>query len=1087
MKIYLVLIFLQTNQLFNSNFMRKVLLLSFALLLVLSNMALAQSKTISGKVVAAENGQPLPGVNVVVKGTTTGTNTSADGSYTVSVPSENATLMFSFLGYTSQEVNVSGRSTVNIQLKEDSKALSEVVVVGYGTQTREELTGSITSVSAESLKNVPIVSVDQALQGRAAGVQVTQNSGTPGAGVAVRVRGAASIGASNEPLYVIDGIPINTGSYTSIGTGGQQTNALSDLNPNDIQSMEILKDAASAAIYGSRASNGVVLITTKRGSSGRTKVNFGYYTGTQTTWNKLTPLTGPQQVELYVEMLRNRYPVNTAGNISAFGVNWNSYGDLAAYLFGAAGLGVVNGKYVGIDDNDGVRDVAVFNDPSKAQTTNWMNEVFRTAPISNYDLSLSGGNDRTRFLVSGTYFDQTGIVIGSGFKRANARINLDHSISDKLKVGTSVGLSRSVSNRIQNDNNINGVISTAVLVASDIPVYRANGTYYKDPGASTENPVAAAMEPTLSAISARIIGNTFAEYQILPSLKWRSSFGLDYLTFRDEDFRPTTTNTGAGLNGQGQMSYTQDVNWVTEHTMNYNKKFGEIHDFSALLGITYQQSTLNSIFAAATGFPGNDIKQLSAGSIKTSASSSETAWGLASYLSRFNYSLKNRYLLSFSVRADGSSRFGDNNRYGVFPAGSVGWRISEENFMKSLDFISELKLRASYGITGNSEISNFGSRALVSPGANYIQRAGLAPSQLGNPNLTWEETAQSNIGLDLSVLNNRLVFNADAYIKDTDRLLQGRSLVGTSGFTSVTENIGTIENKGIELALTSYNIEPKSTGGFSWNTNFNIAFNRNKVTKLNDGTPYAAGFANWVAEGQPLGAFRGYRVVKIFQSQEEIDALDAAARTQTGNPGARYQSSGTRPGDIMFKDINGDGIINSEDQEILGSAQPDFTGGITNNIAYKGFDLSVFVQFVQGNEVWNHTRAFSEGMNGVFGQTAAVLNRWTPENTNTDVPRAVYGDPNNNRRNSDRWLEDGSYTRLKNMQLGYTLPQSIVEKANLRSVRMYVQGQNLVTITDYSGLDPEVNTFSGSNTSLGTDFLVYPQAKTVTFGVNIGL
>lgn len=1070
--------------------MKKSLLLSFIFVFAFVMQVLAQNRTVTGKVTDQENGQGLPGVTVLVKGTSSGTATGVDGGFSISVPSDDAVLVFRYVGYDSKEVAVANQSTINVKLGAATKNLQEVVVVGYGTQKREELTGSITSVSAESLRNVPIVSVDQALQGRAAGVQVTQNSGTPGAGIAVRVRGAASIGASNEPLYVVDGVPINTGSYTSVGTGGQQTNALSDLNPADIQSMEILKDAASAAIYGSRASNGVVLITTKRGSAGTTKINFGYYTGTQQAWNKLEPLTGPQQIELYNEMLRNRYPLNSSGQLKTSptsSIVYRSYEDLAAITFGAAGFATVNGQRVAVDNGDGIRDLATFQNPSTASTTRWMDEIFRSAPISNYDLSLSGGNDKTKFHVSGTYFDQTGIVLGSGFERVNGRLNLDHSINNKFKIGTSVGLSRSVADRIQNDNNINGVVSTAVLVASDIPVYNANGTYSKDPGASTENPVAAALEPTLSAISARVIANTFAEYDILSSLKWRSTFGLDYLTFRDEDFRPTTTNTGAGSNGLGQQSYTQDVSLLTEHTLNFNKVFNDVHSIQALLGIAYQQSTQNSIFAAATGFPGNDIKQLSAGSVKTSASSSETGWGLASYFSRLNYAFNNRYLVSASLRTDGSSRFGENNRYGIFPAGSIGWRVSEEPFMQNLEFISELKLRASYGITGNSEISNFGSRALVAPGANYTLRAGLAPSQLGNADLTWEETAQANIGLDFAVLNNRLVLNVDAYEKKTDDLLLGRSLVGSSGFTSITENIGSIENRGLEFGLTSYNFDSNEPGGFTWNTNFNVSFNKNEVTKLNDGTPFAAGFANWVAEGQPLGAFRGYRVERIFQTQEEINALNDAAKAATGNAGAVYQSSLTSPGDIMFKDLNKDGVINSEDQEILGSAQPKFLGGITNNLAYKGFDLSFFFQFVQGNEVWNHTRAFAEGMNGVFGQTSAVLNRWTPENTVTNVPRAVFGDPNNNRRNSDRWIEDGSYVRLKNIQFGYNLPTSLIEKARFRTARVFVQGQNLITFTDYSGLDPEVNTFSGSNTSLGTDFLVYPQAKTVTFGVNIGL
>ncbi|MDX5418558.1 MAG: SusC/RagA family TonB-linked outer membrane protein, partial [Hymenobacteraceae bacterium] len=467
--------------------MKRSLLLTMVLLLTLAAQAWAQlNRSVSGRVTSA-NGNPLPGVSVIVKGTTVGASTDVEGRYAINnLPATAKTLIFRYLGFADKEVEIGERNFIDVQLQQASRDIQEVVVVGYGTQTREELTGAITSVTAEQIEDVPVVSVDQALQGRAAGVQVTQNSGTPGSGIAVRVRGAASITASNEPLYVVDGVPINTGSYTAIGTGGQQTNALSDLNPNDIQSIEVLKDAASAAIYGSRASNGVVLITTKRGANAKTKVNFNYYTGTQKTWNRLDPLTGPQQVELYNEMIRNRYPLTSSGNVSAFGVTWGSYDDLAAYLFGGAGLGVSGGRYVAVDNGDGIRDVSVFRDPSTAYTTNWQDEIFQTAPLSNYDISVSGGNERTKFLVSGTYFDQEGIVIGSGFERMSGRLNLDHSFNSKFRMGTSLGLSRSNSQRIQNDNNINGVVSTALLVASDIPVRFSDGSYAKDPGASTE-------------------------------------------------------------------------------------------------------------------------------------------------------------------------------------------------------------------------------------------------------------------------------------------------------------------------------------------------------------------------------------------------------------------------------------------------------------------------------------------------------------------------------------------------------------------------------------------------------------------------
>ncbi|QJX45800.1 TonB-dependent receptor [Hymenobacter taeanensis] len=1066
--------------------MNKTLLLAIPVAALSVAQVFAQTRTISGRVTDRATGEGLPGVTVLVKGSTAGVSTNSDGSFTLTAPTGASVLTFSSVGFIASERTIGNASQINIALAADTKSLSEVVVVGYGTQERSELTGAVTSVQAQEFKNTPIVSVDQALQGRAPGVQISQNSGTPGSGIAVRVRGSSSITAGNEPLYVVDGIPINTGSYTNIGTGGQTTNALSDINPNDIESIEVLKDAASAAIYGSRASNGVVIITTKRGKAGKTKVNLGYYTGIQKAWNQLTPLTGQQQTELFLEQLQNRYPINSAGQIPAFGVPFRSYADAAAYAFGGAGLSVVGGIYQAVDDGDGVRDVATFQNPSSAPNTNWQNEIFRTAPISNYELTLSGGNNGTRFLLSGNYFDQTGIVLGSDFKRGNVRLNLDHEVNTHIRVGTNLGLSRSASNRIQNDNNINGVVSTAILVASDIPKYRANGTYYKDPGASTENPLAAAKEPFLESISARLIGTTFAEFEYIKNLRFRTTVGLDYLTFRDNTFNPTTTNTGAGANGSAVASYRQDANFNWDNVVTYSKTFAEAHDITALVGVNYQQDRFSELFATASSFPGNDIRQLSAGALKTGASSSATGWNLFGVFSRLNYAYKGKYLLSGSIRRDGSSRFGQENRYGVFPAISGGWRISEESFMDGLSQISNLKLRASYGETGNSDIGNFSSLALIGTGANYLQLGGLAPTQLANPNLKWERTSQTDLGIDLGFFNNRVNFIADVYQKKTRDLLLARPLVFDTGFGSYTANIGNIENKGLELGLTTVNFNASEPGGFEWTSNFNISFNRNKVTKLS-GPASAAGFASWLAEGQPLGAFRGYRVEGIFQTQEDINAVDANAKSKTGLTTSVYQSTLTRPGDIKFKDLNGDGVITSADQEILGNAQPKFYGGFTNTLSFKGFDVTAFLQYNYGNKIYNNTKSFSEGMNGVFGQTAGVLNRWTPTNTNTDVPRAVYGDPNNNRRVSDRFIEDGSYARLKNVVLGYTFSSALASRAHVSSLRIYAQAQNLVTFTNYSGLDPEVNTFSGSSISLGTDFLVYPQARTITFGVNLGL
>lgn len=1049
--------------------MRKVLLLGLALLFATAS-AFAQSRVVTGTVTSDEDGQPLPGVSILVRGTTVGTTTDIDGKYSISVPQNQNSLVFSFMGFVTQEATIGNRNLINVVLRSDSRTLGEVVVTGYGVQAKREITGAIASVTAEDLRDLPILGVDQALQGRAAGVQVTQSSGTPGSGISVRIRGTGSLNASSEPLYVIDGIPINTGNFSAIGAGGQGTNALSDLNPNDIESMEVLKDAAATAIYGSRGANGVVLITTKGGKAGATRVDISHFSGIQQRQNDpVRKITGQQQIELYNEMVRNRF-TNANGQIQGSGVIWRSAEDYATWLFSDAGAANVGGLFTAVDNGDGVRDLSVFQNPSTAPNTDWFSEIFRTAPISQTDVAVSGGNDRTTFRISGTTFKQEGIQLGSGFERLNFRAVIENKVSDKIKVGGNIGMSRSIATRPQNDNNINGVISTAILVASDIPVFRQDGTYYKDPGASTENPLAAAIEPFFEAVSARVLGNGFFEYDIIPGLKFRSNIGIDYLNFKEDRFQPTTTNTGAGSNGLGQSSFRSDVNWIWENTLNYTKSFGR-HNVSALLGYAQQESVFESLFAEATVFPGNTIRRLSAGSVKTEATSGGTSWALESIFSRFNYNYNEKYLASFSIRGDGSSRFGADNRWGVFPAGSVGWRMSEEGFMDGVkDVISDFKWRASYGITGNQEIGNFTSLTLFGAGANYNLLAGVFPSQLGNPALSWERQEQFNIGADIGFLGDRIYLSAEYYNMDNNQLLLSRPLVGSSGFLGVQENIGVVRNRGWEFAVNSVNIDRRN---FSWKSNFNISFNRNEIVQL-AGNPFAAGFASWVEEGQALGSFRGFRVERIIQNGEDL----AIARAQ-GQTLAQL-------GDIMFRDIDGDGVLTGNDQEILGNAQPKFFGGFTNTFQIGRFDVMAFLQFTYGNMIYNNTRAFSEGMNGVFGQTTGVLDRWTPENPSTTMPRAVFGDPNNNRRVSDRWLEDGSFMRLKNMSIGYNLPANVAQKVSARSIRIYAAGQNLLTWTNYSGLDPEVSTFNITNTAPGTDFLTYPQARVYTLGINVG-
>lgn len=1062
--------------------MMKLLRNPVLLLFLSAGMLFAQERTVSGRVTSAEDKSALPGVNVILKGTSTGTATDADGRFSISVPSSGGTLVFSFIGYATQEISIGTRSQIDVEMALDATQLGEVVVVGYGELSKKELTGAVGQIRSEELRNLPFTSVDQTLQGRTAGVIVTQSSGTPGGSISVRVRGATSLSASNEPLYVIDGVPINTGNYSSIGVGGQQLNALSDLNPADIESIEVLKDAASAAIYGSRAANGVVLITTKRGKKAeRTNVNVGVYTGFQETWKRIPTLTGPQYVQNMIEQLQNRYPRNPApdGRIPAFGLFWDEWYELGAYVFGTAtatGLRS-NGSLDVVASGSEIRDLPFWQNPETAPSTNWQNEIFRTAPISQYDISFSGGTDKTRYMVSGSYFNQEGIILGSAFDRLNARINLDNFVSDKFKIGTSLGISRSRANRIQNDNNIYGVLSTAVLMATDIPVRLSNGAYGRDPVSSTENPVASATEIFHEAVNNRLIGNIYGEYEILPGLTFKSSWGVDLLSLKEDQFFPSTTNAGAGARGIGSSVNNQDLNFLHEQFLTYRKTFGSVHNINAVLGYSQQKSSFEGLIAQAREFPSDQIRRLSAGAVKTNASSSGTEWGLNSIFTRVNYSYKDKYLVSAVFRRDGSSRFGKNNRYGNFPGISAGWVVSEESFLSNVNPISFLKIRGSYGLTGNFAIGDFASLGLIGSGANYFQRGGLAPTQLENPDLTWEATKMVDVGLDLGLFRNRVNLTFDYYVKDTDNFLQNLLIPSTSGFTSYTANIGSMRNTGMEITISGDII---STPSFRWNANLNVSTIRNTITKL-DGAPFVTGFAGWIQEGLPIGSFRGFRVERIFQTQDEINDLNSAS------PTGIYQSSLTRPGDIMFKDINGDGRITNDDQEILGNPWPDFFGGLTNTFTYKNFDLLVFLQFTKGNDVWNHTRVFAEGMNSVFGQFATTLNSWTPENPNTNMPRKVYGDPNNNRRNSDRWLEDGSFLRVKNVSLGYNFPRNITEKLKVRSLRVYAAGQNLLTFTKYSGFDPEVNTFGAANISLGTDFLTFPQARTITFGLNVGL
>ncbi|SEJ50237.1 TonB-linked outer membrane protein, SusC/RagA family [Dyadobacter koreensis] len=994
-------------------------------------------KNLSGKVLD-ETGAGLPGVSVVVKGTQTGTTTNTDGEFKLDIPDNAAPiLIFSFVGYTTQEVPVGNQNMLTINMAPEDKSLQEVVVVGYGQVRKTDLTGSVTTIAVDEIKKVAVTSMDQALQGRAAGVQITQNSGAPGGATTIRIRGGNSIQGDNEPLYVIDGIPFKNESSNS----GSSFNVLSTLNPSDIESMAILKDASSTAIYGSRGANGVVIITTKRGKSGKSTINLDAYYG--------------------VQQVRRKYPVMNAREYAAFVNDANT--------------------------NEGRNPVYT---PQQVEAfgegTDWQDEIFRSAPMYNYQLSMSGGDEKTQYAISGGYFKQKGIVTNSDFDRYSFRVNLDRKLTNKIKVGNSLTVNRTLSNQSRSDGSLGsaGLVTIAALqFPSILPVYNPDGTYLMNNPAlnfTADNPVALAKENKNKNTAYRIFGNVFGEYQIIDGLSLKVVLGIDGIIQKQDSYLPRSVSSGLSQGGVGSINNNQSITWLNENLLTYTKTFNKIHNLTALVGYTQQVNRTENNYAASRNFVNDNLGtgNLGAGSVALVPSSGIGTWGLESYLGRINYGLNDKYLLTASFRADGSSRFGANKRYGFFPSMALAWRASEENFIKHVKSISDLKIRATVGRTGNQDgIGNYPAYSLLST-QNYVLgnvvSTGIGPNQIANPDLSWETTTQSDVGVDLGLFGNRVTVTADAYLKRTKDLLLNVTIPSSSGFSNAIKNLGKVENKGIELSISSHNID----GAFKWNTDFNYAINRNKVLDIGGAPQIFAGDVANIAQnvssgiirvGEPLGSFYGYVTDGLYQSADELAALtDASAR---------------KPGDRRYKDLNGDKKIDDNDRTIIGRAQPKFIGGISNTFSYKGLDLTVFFQGVYGNKILNANRFELEYLNGTTNQDRDMLNRWTPTNTNTDIPRASTTRPAN--RISTRQIEDGSYLRLKNIQLAYNLPSSVTKSLHVQGIRFYVTAQNYVTWTKYSGYDPEVNRFGQDSRSQGFDYASYPAAKTLIFGLNV--
>ena len=957
---------------------------------------------IVGKVTDNE-GYPMPSATVALKGKATGVITQSDGTYSISVPSESSVLEFSFIGYSKQQVAVGSRTVINVVLKPDATSLKELVVVGYAVEQKALLTGSVGVVNSETLNKIPVSTLDGVLQGQTSGLQVTQNSGTPGAAMSVRIRGVSSVSGSNQPLYVIDGIPVTTGDYAQVGYEGQGTNALSDINPSDIESVSVLKDAAAASIYGARSTNGVVLITTKRGKSQKSTVSVNLSHGIQQVGKKLKMLDAREWMEY-----RN---------------------DLAGSL---------------VFSQNQMDNITV--------NTNWQNEIFRTAPTTSVEVSAAGGNEKTKFYISGDYFQQDGILRGTDYNRLNSRLNLDHSLTNKVTIGASLGISYAKTDRVEGDQSLQGVLPNGISTPAIYPVYNADGTYNQDGPYS--NAISIVNGATNQNFSFRTIGNAFLNYNIVPGLTFSTKWGIDFLNFREHAFEYNTVQ-GQKYNGLGFEAYNNVMNAVSNNTLKYHYSVKK-HDFDILAGYSFEKKQNRYSYTRAQDYPDENLQYTVSAATIVQSYANALDEGTESFFGRLNYNYDNKYIVSFSGRSDASSKFGPNNRWGFFPSGSLAWRLAEEKWLSLPKQISELKFRTSYGLTGNDDITPFSYKALYGV-SKYDGKSGYYPSNIPNPDLKWETTAQFNAGVDLSLFNNRITLTVDYYNKQTKDLLLDRPVPESSGFSTITENIGRVENKGFEFSLSTVNLD----GKFKWNTMINVSANRNKMLELYKDIPIDDNGrgGNRVMVGQPIGVFYTYKWLGVDPST----------------------------GDCVYADLNKNGRVDAGDRTVVGNPQPDFIGGVTNSFSYKGFDLSIFLQFSYGNDVFNGSRLYLESLTGGDNQLESITRRWKNVGDITDIPRATSDATAtaNNRRASSRFIEDGSYLRIKNVNLGYSFKKEWIKKLKLESLRVYVTAQNLYTFTHYSGLDPEVNYAGNDNKIIGVDFFTYPQARSYNFGINI--
>ena len=1051
--------------------MKRINFFVFAFSFLLSTSLYSQA--ISG-VVSSDDG-PLPGATVQVLGTDIGTSTDFDGNYSINA-SPGDILIVSYVGFSPKEITVGQNRTIDITLVVNTE-LDEIVVTGYGSLTRREVTGSIATLSAKNIERIPVTAVSNAIVGQMPGVQVTEISGEPGVGPQIRVRGVGSISAGNEPLYVIDGFPINknvdmgvTGDNFRRGTGRFRPpppNPLANLNPGDIESIQVLKDASAAAIYGSRGSNGVVIITTKKGSAnGDPSFSYNSYVGVQTLANKLD-LMGAKDHNEFITDAANNYWISRGGNAS----DPNSVRNL--------GNGRIPTEVLNWDGTD----------------TDWQDEIFRSSLVTNHHLSASGGTEKSRYYISGNYYDQDGIIEKTDFKRYSLRANFNVDVSDSFRFGVNIAPSYTSSDKLPAGSPYfarpPGIVYAAMVAYPSVKPYNADGTpnqldsqsWLRDEqnrttlATTASNPLAIIEGVDDNLKQNRTFGNIFAEYDIIDGLTFKTFFGVDVNSYKRNFYRNSSLLYRNALSGEtyGQSSSSESLNWLTENTLTYVKELNEDHKINVLVGYTAQREKIDIADVVADNYPDDLVQTISGGQL-ASGTSVQEEWSLLSYLGRINYSFQDRLLASVSLRSDTSSRFGEGNKTGYFPSASIGYRLSED---LSVSWIDDLKIRASYGETGNFLIPNYASIGLLST-RDYAfggsLSSGLGARTLSNSDLGWEKTQSYNIGADFSILDNKIFGSLEYFNAKTTDLLLAVQVPSALGFQDAIQNIGQVENKGFELVVSSIN----NVGAIKWRTDINFSTIKNEVLALGpENEPIysrgGAGIRHFTKVGEPIGSYFGHKVEKVFMSQAEIDSANYV--DANGTP---------RPGYFKFQDVNNDGKVDADDRTAIGNYIPDFYYGITNEFDYGNWNLSFLLQGVQGSEVLNLVNRHIGNNAGNFNQWADHVDRWRSEaNPGSGThPIAHRGAGSYNNRPSDYQVDDASYLRLRNATLGYNFPEDVLGNA-IKRLRVYVSGTNLFTITDYVGYNPEANNQEDNLLVQGEDYGTYPLQRTFTLGVNI--